>query len=72
MGLASSRAIIRNIIVENLKFIYPGTQKDVVGGLNATFSDGWTGIVGQNGCGKSTLLTIQKKAALLNGSFFCA
>lgn len=42
----------------HISYTYPCTILPVIDNVSATFSSGWTGIIGDNGCGKSTLARI--------------
>lgn len=42
----------------NITYTYPGAANAALANTTATFTKGWTGIVGDNGCGKSTLARI--------------
>lgn len=42
----------------HISYTYPCTISPVIDNVSATFSLGWTGIIGDNGCGKSTLARI--------------
>lgn len=44
--------------ISNLSYSYAGSSMPALAGVSATFSKGWTGIVGNNGAGKSTLLRL--------------
>ena len=44
--------------LNQISFSYPNSSQMVLDGVNVTFSEGWTGIIGDNGCGKSTLALI--------------
>ncbi len=43
---------------ESVGFAYPGMSRPLLGGVEAHFPQGWTGIVGANGAGKTTLLKL--------------
>lgn len=42
----------------NVTYTYPAAVQPAIHGVSATFSQGWTGIVGDNGGGKTTLACI--------------
>lgn len=49
----------KNILIKNLSFKYPGTNKNVLSELNLKIEKGQTiGIVGESGSGKSTLIDL--------------
>jgi macrolide transport system ATP-binding/permease protein len=43
---------------DNLSFSYASAPERILTGLNASFPEGWTGIVGANGAGKTTILKL--------------
>lgn len=44
--------------ISKLSYSYNGSSMPAITEVSATFSEGWTGIVGNNGSGKSTLLRL--------------
>jgi len=46
------------IRVNNLSYTYESSPVLVLSEISATFTTGWTGVVGDNGCGKTTLLRL--------------
>ena len=46
------------LTLSHITYTYPGSADPVLSNVSATFSQGWTGIVGNNGCGKTTLARI--------------
>lgn len=46
------------LTLRSVSFAFDGSDKTIINNLDASFSRGWTGLVGPNGCGKSTLLQI--------------
>lgn len=46
------------VTLSHITYTYPGTSNPALANVSATFSRGWTGIIGNNGCGKSTLARI--------------
>src|SRR5690606_5159970 len=47
-----------DLVLKSISFAYPGVDKLLIDNLSATFSSGWTGVIGANGCGKTTLMKI--------------
>lgn len=47
-----------HVQIQNLTYTYEGSYETALDSLSATFSEGWTGVVGDNGSGKSTLLKL--------------
>lgn len=55
----AGRATRLPVVLEDLRFSYPGTARPVVDGVDATFEvGGVTAVVGPSGAGKSTLLDL--------------
>lgn len=53
------------IVFENVHFAYPGTEEDVLSGINLKIKPGQkVGIVGPSGAGKSTILSLLQGAFL--------
>ncbi|HMW06269.1 MAG TPA: ATP-binding cassette domain-containing protein [Leptospiraceae bacterium] len=50
--------MLANLSLQNINFSYTPAQENLFNSLNLHFTNGWTGIVGQNGTGKSTLAKI--------------
>lgn len=46
------------ITLTGVTFSYPDSANNVLENINAIFSPGWTGVIGNNGCGKSTVARI--------------
>ncbi|MCB9228054.1 MAG: ABC-F family ATP-binding cassette domain-containing protein [Deltaproteobacteria bacterium] len=46
------------LTLRSISFAFDDSDKIIIDHLNASFSHGWTGLIGPNGCGKSTLLQI--------------
>lgn len=53
-----SGEVSMQLTLSQLSYSYPQAASPVFSDLSATFSSGWTGIIGDNGCGKSTLLSV--------------
>lgn len=47
--------------LNGISFTYPEAATPTLQGATLTFSQGWTGIVGDNGCGKTTLALVAAK-----------
>lgn len=46
------------LTLSHITYTYPGASNPALTKISATFSRGWTGIIGNNGCGKTTLARI--------------
>ena len=46
------------ITLSGVTYAYPASPEPVLNGVTVTFSQGWTGLLGDNGCGKTTLAKI--------------
>lgn len=44
--------------LDHISYAYPSAAHRVLKDVSVTFSQGWTGIIGDNGCGKTTLASI--------------
>lgn len=48
----------KTLTLSRVSYTYPTASEPALHEVSATFSTGWTGIIGNNGCGKSTLAHI--------------
>ena len=67
------------LTISNMSFMYDSSTQYLFENIDATFSPGWTGIIGSNGSGKTTLLKLSagllepKNGTILNNNscVFC-
>ena len=68
---AKNENIDKNIKLENVTYLYPNTEKNVLQNINFNIDKGqMVAIVGTNGAGKSTLLKLVSGMIVPNGNIF--
>ena len=68
---AKNENIDKNIKLENVTYLYPNTEKNVLKNINFNIDKGqMVAIVGTNGAGKSTLLKLVSGMIVPNGNIF--
>lgn len=50
--------VFMQLTLSGIRYSYPAALEPILNNVTISFSEGWTGLLGDNGCGKTTLAKI--------------